>query len=59
MKHKSLTHFSLNTQNFKERSGAKLYKSDSDLGLYTAFSIKVLNYDMSSRYSTIFEFTYT
>jgi len=41
MKHRSLTHFSLNIQNIKERSGAKLYRSDSDLGPYTGLSKKM------------------
>lgn len=58
MKRRSLTLFSLNIQNIKEGSGAKLYRSDPDLGLYTALCIKVLNYDMSLRYSMIFEFAY-
>jgi hypothetical protein len=49
----------INIQNIKERSGAKLYRSDLDLGLYTALCIKVLHYDMSVRYSMIFEFAYT
>jgi len=59
MKYRSLTLSSLNVQNIKERSGAKLYRPDSDLGPYTALSIKVLNYDMSFRYAMIFEFAYT
>jgi hypothetical protein len=59
MKYRSLTLSSLNVQNINGRSGAKLYRSDSDLGLYTALSIQVLNYDMSFRYSMILVFAYT
>jgi hypothetical protein len=47
MKHRSLTLFSLNIQNMKEISGANLCRLDSDLGLYTALTINIFNYDMS------------